>query len=439
MVNEKLGPQWAKKYNPKGGKKSEKGSAVAASSSTSKGSSSSSSSTTTPKSTKKGGGKTAALILPKKVIQKIIKDVKASEFASPFLRPVDLSEAPGYMDVVDEPMDLSSIEKSFKQGLYEGVEGTLLLASHMRLISTNCVAYNDPDSSIAQWSKWLVEAFEELYLTACNEERGGMAVAPDLVPATAAKSTTNTTGSSKSTSKKGTNSSSSGGDDGVNGSGGSGKSAGKAAAGLPSSSSSGKKSSNEKGSDKDKKKRKSVDFQLGEDDEEEGGETGAAMFHDDVDHVKMEEGEDMGVVDKDMDPDTDFHSLKPAAAATAAIKKESAATKKEAAAAKSEANSEAQRAAELKQKTLANLVLPSPPYVNSRADGTPITPHSSQPSSKLLITRSREHRASIGSSLTCEQIVAILSTIDTPTGHMSSHVKGNSPPSFRPCLILPPY
>ena len=135
MVNEKLGPQWVKKYNPKGGKKSEKGAGGGGTSKASSSSSSSSTATTKispPK--KKGSGGKIALILPKKVIQKIIKEVKASEFSTPFLHPVDLSEAPGYMDVVDEAMDLSTIEKSCKQGVYDGVEGTMLLATHMRLI-----------------------------------------------------------------------------------------------------------------------------------------------------------------------------------------------------------------------------------------------------------------------------------------------------------------
>ena len=170
LVGEKLGPQWVKKYKSKGGKKSEGGTAKAAvATGGSKGSSSSSSSSS--KGTKKGG--VPAVALPKKVIQKIIKDMKASEHSTPFLHPVDLSEAPGYMDVVDEPMDLSNIDKLFKSGQYEGVEGTALFSAHMHLISANCNAYNDPDSSIAQWSNALVAEFDDLFKQACSDEIEG--------------------------------------------------------------------------------------------------------------------------------------------------------------------------------------------------------------------------------------------------------------------------
>ena len=172
LVGEKLGPQWVKKYKSKGGKKSEGGLAKPAASSGSKGSSSSSSSSS--KGTKKGGA--PAVVLPKKVIQKIIKEMKASEHATPFLHPVDLSEAPGYMDVVDEPMDLSNIEKLFKSGQYEGIEGTSLFSAHMHLISANCNAYNDPGSSIAEWSNALVAEFDELFKQACSDEAEGQQV-----------------------------------------------------------------------------------------------------------------------------------------------------------------------------------------------------------------------------------------------------------------------
>ena len=164
LVGEKLGPQWVKKYKSKGSKKSEGG---AANSGGSKGSSSSSSS----KGTKKGGA--PAVALPKKVIQKLIKEMKARGHATPFLHPVDLSDAPGYMDVVDEPMDLSNIDKLFKSGQYEGVEGTSLFSAHMHLISANCNAYNDPDSSIAQWSNAFVAEFDELFKQACSDEAEG--------------------------------------------------------------------------------------------------------------------------------------------------------------------------------------------------------------------------------------------------------------------------
>ena len=255
-----------------------------------------------------------------------------------------------------------------------------------------------------------------------------MTVAHDPVTHTAATSTsTGTTsgGSSKATTKKGASSSSGGGDDdGISSSGG--KSKGKAAAvataasSVPrskdsstssssssSSSSSNKKNSGEKGSAEVKKKEKGVSFKT----EPEGGEDVTML----LDHATTEEVEGTKGLDKDEDQELLVLKLVSASGAAAATT---------AAAGKHEVNHEALKAAEKKQKALSALVLPSPPYVNSRPDGTPITTTgtTSGGTSKIL-TKSREHKSSSVASLSCEQIIAILSAIDTPMGHMSSHVK----------------
>ena len=253
-----------------------------------------------------------------------------------------------------------------------------------------------------------------------------MTVAHDPVTHTAATSTsTGTTsgGSSKATTKKGASSSGGGDDDGISSSGG--KSKGKAAAvataasSVPrskdnsssssSSSSSSKKNSGEKGSTEVKKKEKGVSFKT----EPEGGGDVTML----LDHATTEEVEGTKGLDKEKDEDQELLVLKLVSASGAA-----AATT--AAAGKHEVNHEALKAAEKKQKALSALVLPSPPYVNSRPDGTPITTTgtSSGGTSKIL-TKSREHKSSSVASLSCEQIIAILSAIDTPMGHMSSHVK----------------
>ena len=179
LVEEKMGKEYVKAYRSKGKKpvkaidtgvgkeekKPKKEAAAASSSSSSSSFSSSSSSSSSTKPAKKGD----AVALTKKCLMRILKDLKASDCALPFLHPVDLAQAPGYLEYVTEPMDLSTVEKNLKGGSYEGVEGTALFATHMRLIWSNCNAYNDPKSEIATWSSKLGVAFEGLYKEAWGE------------------------------------------------------------------------------------------------------------------------------------------------------------------------------------------------------------------------------------------------------------------------------
>jgi Bromodomain len=106
---------------------------------------------------------TSVVSLSKKAMKKIITDLKAVEHAVPFLFPVELDDAPNYMDYVTHPMDLSTIEKHHKSGKYDGEGGTALFVSDMRLIWDNCVAYNDPVSEIAVWAVSLGDQFERMF------------------------------------------------------------------------------------------------------------------------------------------------------------------------------------------------------------------------------------------------------------------------------------
>ena len=117
--------------------------------------------------------------LSKKAMKKIITDVKATELAEPFLHPVSLSEAPNYLDYVTQPMDLSTVEKSFKAGKYDVEEGGKLFASDLDLIFTNCVAYNAPLSEISNWALNLGQIVQTMIATAKEaEEKATVRLAP---------------------------------------------------------------------------------------------------------------------------------------------------------------------------------------------------------------------------------------------------------------------
>ena len=116
--------------------------------------------------------------LSKKAMKKIIVDLKAVEHAFPFLFPVDLDDAPNYMDYVTQPMDLSTVEKHHKSGKYDGEGGTALFTSDMHLIWDNCVAYNDPVSEIALWAVSLGDQFESMVRAVTVESSSPAAAVP---------------------------------------------------------------------------------------------------------------------------------------------------------------------------------------------------------------------------------------------------------------------
>ena len=109
----------------------------------------------------------------------ILNALKKDKNAKYFLKPVDLAAAPGYLDVVKKPMDLSLVTKRLEQGKYDYAASASLydkskminfFASDMRLIWSNCTAYNEPGYSIYDCSEKLGERFETLFVSMFSEE-----------------------------------------------------------------------------------------------------------------------------------------------------------------------------------------------------------------------------------------------------------------------------
>lgn len=97
----------------------------------------------------------------KKAITSLINDMKKSEYAIPFNHPVDLDEAPGYEEIIKEPMDLSTLEKRHKANLYEN--NTKAFVSDMSLIWNNCLLFHGDNSDMSTWAKNLKIVFDSLY------------------------------------------------------------------------------------------------------------------------------------------------------------------------------------------------------------------------------------------------------------------------------------
>ena len=89
-----------------------------------------------------------------------MREIESSEYSTPFLLPVDLDQAPGYSDVIDQPMDLKTIKKKNKSGAYENDVKSFI--ADMKLIQSNCITYNDPESDIAKWADNLLNIFDTL-------------------------------------------------------------------------------------------------------------------------------------------------------------------------------------------------------------------------------------------------------------------------------------
>lgn len=86
----------------------------------------------------------------------IVKEVKGHSKSWPFLNPVS-TEAPDYANYVQNPMDLSKLERNVHSGLYKTLDD---FRSDLYLIFSNCYSYNgDKDNNIYTTSAHILEDF----------------------------------------------------------------------------------------------------------------------------------------------------------------------------------------------------------------------------------------------------------------------------------------
>eukprot|EP00957_Ditylum_brightwellii_P089632 6826256-Ditylum_brightwellii.AAC.1 len=74
----------------------------------------------------------------------IVRRTEEQQFAWPFREPVDTTEVLDYLEIVKDPIDLSTIEKRIRRGdWYKSKQ--MLYADLMRMVN-NCKLYNDSSS-----------------------------------------------------------------------------------------------------------------------------------------------------------------------------------------------------------------------------------------------------------------------------------------------------
>eukprot|EP00798_Chlamydomonas_sp_ICE-L_P027352 gene27352-4653_t len=90
----------------------------------------------------------------------VLKQVIKAEVAWPFQEPVDVLEVPDYLSVVKAPMDLGTVQKKLRQGVYPNHD---VLLTDVALVWSNCKKYNAPGSVIVKTAEAAGKLFQQLW------------------------------------------------------------------------------------------------------------------------------------------------------------------------------------------------------------------------------------------------------------------------------------
>ena len=93
---------------------------------------------------------------------KILASLKKHQYSFPFLKPVDpiTLQVPDYFDIVKEPMDLGTVERNLRNGVYANPSQ---FASDIRKIWNNSFLYNAKGSDIYHMTVSMSNYFEKLF------------------------------------------------------------------------------------------------------------------------------------------------------------------------------------------------------------------------------------------------------------------------------------
>jgi len=90
----------------------------------------------------------------------VLRKLQRHPMSDPFLQPVDTKAVTDYLDLVKEPMDLSTVESRLFSGKYSSAHE---FSTDIRKIWSNAFTYNPPESDVYQASSQLSAFFESLF------------------------------------------------------------------------------------------------------------------------------------------------------------------------------------------------------------------------------------------------------------------------------------
>ncbi|KAG7355101.1 bromodomain containing protein [Nitzschia inconspicua] len=91
----------------------------------------------------------------------IVRKVEEQQYSWPFREPVDTTEVKDYLDVIKEPIDLSTIDKRIRKG--DHYRSKKMLYADLMLMVNNCKLYNEEGSTYTQCARNLETYLKGLF------------------------------------------------------------------------------------------------------------------------------------------------------------------------------------------------------------------------------------------------------------------------------------
>ena len=109
----------------------------------------------------------------KDVMTQTINKIDRLDHYSLFAEEVTEDEAPGYLDIVKNPMDFGTIRQKIENGEYGNASSAAAaFYEDFLLVFDNCILYNDDGGEVAEEAARLFRHLPEIFASACSSVIG---------------------------------------------------------------------------------------------------------------------------------------------------------------------------------------------------------------------------------------------------------------------------